>query len=177
MFALVDCNNFHCSCERVFDPKLEGRPVIVLINNDGCAIARSEEAKVIGIDMGMPFFMSEDIIKQHNVAVFSCNYTLYGDMSDQVMKILSTFSPAMELYSIDEVFIDFSELIYKDLLQLGTQLRKTVVQYTGIPVTVGIAPTKTFAKMANRFAKKKKKHTGVHYLVDQQLIDEVLHFT
>src|SRR5688572_5436414 len=106
MFALVDCNNFYVSCERVFNPKLEGRPVVVLSNNDGCAIARSEEAKALGIDMTMPVFMIEKLIKQHNVAVCSSNYTLYGDMSTRVMKVLSSFSPAIELYSVDEAFLD-----------------------------------------------------------------------
>ncbi len=177
MYALVDCNNFYCSCERVFNPKLNGRPVIVLSNNDGCAIARSEEAKACGIDMGMPTFMIEELIKKNNVAVFSSNYTLYGDMSDRVMKILAGFTPTLELYSIDEAFLDLSGFAHKDLLQMGIDLRKTVAKYTGIPITVGIARTKTLAKMANRYAKKKKQAIGVHYLADQVLIDEVLNGT
>ena len=177
MFALVDCNNFYCSCERVFNPKLESKPVIVLSNNDGCAIARSEEAKAVGIDMGMPFFMIQGIIKEHDVQVFSSNYTLYGDMSCRVMKILTSFSPATEMYSIDEAFLDLTDLKYKDLYQLGLTIRKTVTKYTGIPVTAGIGPTKTLAKMANRYAKKKRKATGVHYLSSQELIDEMLAFT
>ena len=157
MFALVDCNNFYASCERVFNPSLEGKPVIVLSNNDGCAIARSEEAKACGIEMGMPAFMLEEIIKQHHVNVFSSNYTLYGDMSNRVINILGTFSPAIELYSIDEAFLDLSGINDRAPDQLGITLRKTIKQYTGIPVTIGIAPTKTLAKMANRYAKK--KHT------------------
>lgn len=177
MFALVDCNNFYVSCERVFNPKLEGKPVIVLSNNDGCAIARSEEAKALGIDMGMPTFMIEEIIREHNVAVFSSNYTLYGDMSDRVMKILAGFTPNIEFYSIDEAFLDFTELKYDDLHQLGVKIRRAVTQQTGIPVTVGIAPTKTLAKMANRYAKNKKKDLRVHCLKDQQDINEVLQFT
>lgn len=177
MFALVDCNNFYASCERVFNPTLEGKPVIVLSNNDGCAIARSDEAKAVGIDMGMPTFMLEAIIKEHDVKVFSSNYTLYGDMSNRVMKILATFSPATELYSIDEAFLDLTTLKYQDLYQLGITIRKTIMQHTGIPVSVGIAPSKTLAKMANRYIKKKKKSIGVHYLSSQKLIDEVLNFT
>ncbi|MEO5998862.1 MAG: Y-family DNA polymerase [Chitinophagaceae bacterium] len=177
MFALIDCNNFYCSCERVFNPKLAMKPVIVLSNNDGCAIARSEEAKEAGIDMGMPFFLIEEIIRQHKVAVFSSNYTLYGDMSSRVMETLGKFCPSIEHYSIDEAFLDFSEMKYEDLYQLGLRIRKTVTQHTGIPVTIGIAPTKTLAKMANRYAKKTKKASGMHYLKDQQLIDEVLEYT
>lgn len=177
MFALVDCNNFYASCERVFNPKLEGKPVIVLSNNDGCAIARSDEAKACGIDMGMPTFMLEEIIKQHDVKVFSSNYTLYGDMSNRVMKILASFSPATEMYSIDEAFLDLTSLQYQDLYQLGVAIRKTIMQYTGIPVSVGIAPSKTLAKMANRYIKKKNKSIGVHCLATQELINEVLNFT
>ena len=177
MYALVDCNNFYVSCERVFNPKLNGQPVIVLSNNDGCAIARSEEAKAIGIDMGMPFFMAEDIIKKNNIAVFSSNYTLYGDMSNRVMEILSSFSPSTEFYSIDEAFLNLSELKNTDLLKLGIDIRCTIDQFTGIPVTIGIAPTKTLCKLANRYAKKKKKSIGVHFLADQEAINEVLNFT
>lgn len=127
--------------------------------------------------MGMPTFMIEELIKKNNVAVFSSNYTLYGDMSGRVMKILAGFTPAIELYSIDEAFLDLSGLAHKDLLQLGIDLRKTIAKHTGIPVTVGIAPTKTLAKMANRYAKKKSQAIGVHYLADQVLIDEVLNDT
>src|SRR4051812_1900739 len=155
MFALVDCNNFYCSCERVFDPSLQGRPVVVLSNNDGCVIARSDEAKALGIIMGTPEYMVRDLIKQNNVAVFSSNYTLYGDMSDRVMAILASFVPRLELYSIDEAFLDLSEMPYTDLLQLGMAIKRAVGQQTGIPVSVGIAPTKTLAKMANRYIKKR----------------------
>jgi DNA polymerase V len=177
MFALVDCNNFYASCERVFNPKLEGKPVIVLSNNDGCAIARSDEAKACGIDMGMPTFMLEAIIREHDVKVFSSNYTLYGDMSNRVMKILAGFSPATEMYSIDEAFLDLTSLKYQDLYQLGITIRKTIMQYTGIPVSVGIAPSKTLAKMANRYIKKKNKSIGVHCLAAQGQINEVLNHT
>ncbi len=177
MYALADCNNFYCSCERVFNPALEGRPVVVLSNNDGCAIARSEEAKQIGVVMGTPAYMIEDLLKQHNVAVFSSNYTLYGDMSDRVMKTFASFVPRMEIYSIDEAFLDLHDLAYTDLLQLGVNIRKTVQQNTGIPVTIGIAPTKTLAKMANRYAKKLHKHTGVFWAANERLTREMLAFT
>ena len=126
MFALVDCNNFYASCERLFNPKLYGRPIIVLSNNDGCAIARSDEAKAIGIVMGSPAYQLQDVIKQNNVAVFSSNYTLYGDISDRVMKTLSMFVPAIEIYSIDEAFLDMRTLKYADLYKLGLQIKKTV---------------------------------------------------
>ena len=174
MFALVDCNNFYCSCERVFNPSLNGRPVVVLSNNDGCVIARSEEAKAIGIRMAIPEYMIRDVIRRHNVAVFSSNYTLYGDMSARVMKILASFVPAMELYSIDEAFLDTSNLAYTDLLALGRRIRKTVLEHTGVPVTVGIAPTKALAKMANRLAKKKFPTVGVYYLANESLVQQAL---
>ena len=174
MFALVDCNNFYASCERLFDPKLNGRPVVVLSNNDGCVIARSDEAKALGIVMGTPAYMIENTLQEHNVKVFSSNYTLYGDLSDRVMKTLASFVPKIELYSIDEAFLDMSELAYTDLLKLGLTIRRTVMQNIGIPVSVGIAPTKTLAKMANRYAKKKFKNVGVFYAANQALLDEML---
>lgn len=177
MYALVDCNNFYASCERVFNPKLEGAPVVVLSNNDGCVIARSDEAKALNIRMGTPAFMFEEFLAKNNVAVFSSNYTLYGDMSERVMKTLSAFVPRLEIYSIDEAFLDLHELAYQDLETLGRAIKKTVKQYTGIPVSVGIAPTKTLAKMANRFAKKTKKHIGVHFLSTPTDITEVLQNT
>ena len=161
MYALVDCNNFYCSCERLFDPTLAKRPVIVLSNNDGCAIARSEEAKALGIVMGTPAFMLQDLIKSKNVAVFSSNYTLYGDISDRVMKTIGRFVPRMEIYSIDEAFLDLQDMSHSDLLRLGIDIRKTVMRDIGIPVTIGIAPTRTLAKMANRYAKKQRKEVGV----------------
>ncbi|MEO6546572.1 MAG: Y-family DNA polymerase, partial [Ferruginibacter sp.] len=176
MYALIDCNNFYCSVERVFNPKLEGRPIVVLSNNDGCVISRSEEAKAAGIVMGTPAHMAMAIFKEHKVAVFSSNYTLYGDMSDRVMKTMAGFVPRMEIYSIDEAFLDMHDLPYTDLLQLGVNIRKTVNKNTGIPVTVGIAPTKTLAKMANRYAKKKHKETGVYWAANKALTDEMLEF-
>lgn len=174
MYALVDCNNFYCSCERIFDPKLNGRPIVVLSNNDGCAIARSEEAKALGIAMGTPAFMIESMLKKNNVAVFSSNYTLYGDMSDRVMKTLARFVPRLEIYSIDEAYLDMNDLLYHDLLILGMTIRKTVVRDTGIPVSIGIAPTKTLAKMANHFAKKRFREIGVYYAGTTELIQEML---
>ena len=162
MFALIDCNN---------------KPVVVLSNNDGCVIARSDEAKSLGIVMGTPTYMSEKFFRQHNVHVFSSNYTLYGDLSERVMKTLSLFIPQLEIYSIDEAFLDMSELVYFDLLPLGVTIRRTVMQNTGIPVTIGIAPTKTLSKMANRYAKKKFKDVGVFYAANEDLINEMLEFT
>lgn len=147
---------------------------MVLSNNDGCVIARSDEAKALGIVMGTPAYMSEPLFNQHGVKVFSSNYTLYGDLSDRVMKTLASFVPKLELYSIDEAFLDMSELNYTDLLQLGMTIKKTVLKNIGIPVTVGIAPTKTLAKMANRYAKKRFKELGVYYAANDELIDEML---
>jgi len=177
MYALIDCNNFYCSCERVFNPKLEGRPVAVLSNNDGCVISRSEEVKQLGIAMATPAFMIDALLRKNNVAVFSSNYTLYGDMSDRVMKTIARFVPRMEIYSIDEAFLDLHDLPYTNLLTLGITIRETVQRDTGIPVTIGIAPTKTLAKMANRYAKKKHKKTGVFWTANTDLIREILHFT
>jgi DNA polymerase V len=162
MIALIDCNNFYVSCERVFDPALRNKPVIVLSNNDGCAIARSEEAKALGIKMGTPAFMIGDLIRQHDVRVFSSNYALYDDMSSRVMQVINSFVPRTEIYSIDEIFADLSGLAYTNLVKLGQDIREAVGRITGIPVSVGIAATKTLAKMANRFAKKKKDANGVY---------------
>lgn len=159
MFALIDCNSFYCSCERVFNPKLEGKPVIVLSNNDGCAVARTDEAKAIGIKMGDPFFKIKDLCKKNKVHVFSSNYTLYGDMSRRVMRILGDFSPDMEIYSIDEAFLSFKG-INRDLIQYSHDIKNLVKQCTGVPVSVGIGPTKVLAKLANNYAKKNKKSTG-----------------
>jgi DNA polymerase V len=177
MYALVDCNNFYCSCERLFDPKLEKKAIVVLSNNDGCAIARSEEAKALGIDMGTPAFMIQSLIDKKSVRVFSSNYTLYGDMSDRVMKTLGSFVPGMEIYSIDEAFLDMHDMHYSDLLKLGVEMRRTVKRNVGIPVTVGIAATKTLAKMANRFAKKTRKDSGVYWAANNELVMEMLQAT
>lgn len=152
MFALVDCNNFYVSCERVFDPALAGRPVIVLSNNDGCAVARSEEAKTLGIPMGAPFFQLRELVRRHRIAVFSSNYALYGDMSARVMQVLGQFTPELEVYSIDEAFL---RLTGDDaaLLDQARTIRETVRQWLGLPVGIGIAPTKTLAKAASWAAK------------------------
>jgi DNA polymerase V len=174
MIALVDCNNFYASCERLFNPSLEGKPVVVLSNNDGCVIARSNEAKELGIEMGAPAFMIEEFLGKNNVAVFSSNYVLYGSLSNRVIKTIQAFAPAIEVYSIDEAFIDMSELTHCDLFELGKAIRSKVRADVGIPVTIGIAPSKTLAKMANRYAKKSCKGIGVHCLDSTEKIKEVL---
>lgn len=153
MFALVDGNNFYVSCERVFNPSLENKPVVVLSNNDGCIISRSNEAKALGLKMAEPIFKRKDFIKQNNVSVFSSNYTLYGDLSNRMMKILRGFSPEVEVYSIDEAFVNLKG-IQCNYEEYGRQIKNTVFQNIGIPVGVGIAPTKTLAKVANKIAKK-----------------------
>lgn len=177
MYALVDCNNFYCSCERVFNPLLEGRPVIVLSNNDGCAISRSEEAKALGIAMASPAFMMRSLIEKHNVAVFSSNYTLYGDMSQRIMETLGNFVPSMEIYSIDEAFLDLHSIGKTNLLELGFSIRKTIRKNIGIPVSIGIAPTKTLAKMANRHAKKNYRQAAVFWAANPSLTNEMLQAT
>ncbi len=174
MYALVDCNNFYASCERLFDPSLHKRPIVVLSNNDGCVIARSDEAKAIGIVMGSPVFMMGEVIKKNGVAVFSSNYTLYGDLSDRVMQTLNSFVPRIEIYSIDEAFLDLSGMNGQDLFALGAKIRQRVKKDIGIPVSVGIAPTKTLAKMANRYAKKCTKPAGVFWAANEDLIREML---
>ena len=156
MYALVDCNNFYVSCERVFAPRLEGRPVVVLSNNDGCLISRSDEAKALGFAMGEPYHLARPRLTQHDVQVFSSNYGLYGDMSRRVVQVLSGFAADVEVYSIDEAFLDFSglRLLAPDLLAHGAQVKARVLAHTGIPTCVGIAPTKTLAKLANRLARR-----------------------
>lgn len=162
MIALVDCNNFFCSCERVFQPQLRTTPVVVLSNNDGCVIARSNESKALGIKMGQPFYQAKELIEKNGVAVFSSNYTLYGDMSSRVMSLLSTYSPKIDIYSIDEAFLDFSEMMQgEELKQYAENMVRQITKGTGIPVSLGIAPTKTLAKVASKFAKKYKAYNGV----------------
>ena len=160
-FALVDCNNFFVSCERLFRPELEGWPVVVLSNNDGCIIARSNEAKALGIAMGAPYFQSRALIEHHEVEVFSSNYALYGDLSCRVMAILQQLEPEVEIYSIDEAFIRLPKCATASLSEQGMALRQRIKQYVGIPVSVGMGPTKTLAKIANRIAKKNPVHKGV----------------
>ena len=164
-FALVDCNNFYVSCERVFRPDLRDKPVGVLSNNDGCFVARSSEVKQLGIKMGTPLFKVQDLVDTHGITLFSSNYALYADMSSRVMSTLESFAPRMEVYSIDEAFLDFSGM-REDLVSYSQGIRKTVQRSTGIPVSVGIAPTKTLAKLANYAAKKWKKTQGVVDLSD-----------
>lgn len=156
MYALVDCNNFYVSCERVFAPRLEGRPVVVLSNNDGCLISRSDEAKALGFAMGEPYHLARPRLEQHDVQVFSSNYGLYGDMSRRVVQVLNGFAAGVEVYSIDEAFLDFSgmHLLAPDLLAYGADVKARVRQHTGIPTCVGMAPTKTLAKLANRLARQ-----------------------
>jgi len=174
LFALVDCNNFYASCERVFDPSLNGKPIVVLSNNDGCVIARSNEAKALGIAMGEPAFKMREMIEQHDVQVFSSNYTLYGDMSKRVMNTLVTFTPTIEVYSIDEAFLDLGDFYQVDLPAYCRNMRHTVWRWTGIPVSIGVAPTKTLAKVANRLAKKSTKANGVLVLTDPKHLEEAL---
>jgi len=159
MFAIADCNNFYASCERVFQPHLEGKPIVILSNNDGCVIARSNEAKLLQVAMGAPYFKIQDYVKQEGIAVYSSNYALYGDLSNRVMQILSGFAPRAEVYSIDECFLDLTGLP-QDLTEYSLQICKTVKQWTGIPISIGIAPTKTLAKLANRLAKKGHSANG-----------------
>lgn len=173
VFALVDCNNFYASCERVFDPSLLNRPVIVLSNNDGCVIARSNEAKALGIKMGQPFFTLGHLVSKHNIAVFSSNFTLYGDMSRRVMDILSMFTPDIEIYSVDEAFLALDGLT-NDPTGYAQRIRTTVHQWTGIPVGIGIGPTKTLAKVANHIAKKNPEHSGVFDITARPDVDELL---
>ncbi|PXX13678.1 DNA polymerase V [Nitrosomonas ureae] len=159
--ALIDVNNFYVSCERVFNPKLEGRPVVVLSNNDGCAVARSNEVKALGVRMGQPWFQLKDLAKKHGIIAYSSNYALYADMSNRVMDILAMFSPDQEIYSIDECFLDLTGFKTKNLAPYGQHIRQTIKQWTGLPVCVGIGSTKTLAKLANHMAKKNPEWNGV----------------
>jgi DNA polymerase V len=176
VFALVDCNNFYCSCERVFNASIHQQPVLVLSNNDGCVVARSSEAKALGIQMGQPVFECRELIEQHNVVLFSSNYSLYADMSARVMSTLSAFSPRVEHYSIDEAFVGVSHIRPECLDAYGQQIRDRVWQFTGIPVSVGIASTKTLAKVANEVVKKTPRYQGVLNLIQysEEELDELL---
>ncbi|MBC8287588.1 MAG: Y-family DNA polymerase [Nitrospinae bacterium] len=173
IFALVDCNNFYASCERVFDPRLKGRAIVILSNNDGCIVARSNEAKALGIPMGVPLFEQKAIIKKHNVAVFSSNYQLYGDMSQRVMDSLRLHALDMEVYSIDEAFLRLDPLQPRNLYEYCKTIRAKVLQWTGIPVSIGIGPTKVLAKVANHVAKK-QTDDGIFDIRSQQAQDEIL---
>lgn len=157
--ALIDVNNFYVSCERVFNPKLKHKPVVVLSNNDGCVISRSNEAKALGIKMGEPWFKCQEIVRKYKIQGLSSNYALYADMSNRVMSILKDFSPNQEVYSIDECFLDLTG--FKNLTSYGKQIRRRILQWTGLPVCVGIGSTKTLAKLANHCAKKMPEFNGV----------------
>ncbi len=174
MFGLVDCNNFYASCERLFRPELEGKPIVVLSNNDGCVIARSNEAKALGIPMGAPEFKYRQQMKAQGVHVFSSNFPLYGDLSARVMSVLDKLSPDLEIYSIDEAFADMSGFNHFDLYQHGLSVRETVYKWTGIPVSIGFARTKTLSKIANRVAKKSPRAQGVFILDGQDKIKNIL---
>ena len=176
IFALIDCNAFYVSCERVFNPKLNNKPVVALSNNDGCIIARSKEAKALGIKMGVPLFKVKDIVERENVIVFSSNYTLYADMSRRVMNIISEFAPSIEVYSIDEAFIELTDMNV-DYESYVRQMRKVILQYTGIPVSIGVASTKTLTKVANHIAKDDESLEGVCSLVKHENLDQVLEDT
>ena len=176
VFALIDCNAFYVSCERVFNPKLNNKPVVALSNNDGCIIARSKEAKALGIKMGVPLFKVKDIVERENVIVFSSNYTLYADMSRRVMNIISEFAPSIEVYSIDEAFIELTNMNV-DYESYVRQMRKVILQYTGIPVSIGVASTKTLTKVANHIAKDDESLEGVCSLVKHENLDQVLEDT
>jgi DNA polymerase V len=173
-FGLIDCNNFYVSCERAFQPALQGKPVVVLSNNDGCVIARSEEAKALGIPMGLPAFQMEERFPDHTIEVYSSNYALYGDMSERVMTTLAQFTPEVEVYSIDEAFLNLAGCGDGDLAAYGHCIRQTVRQWTGIPVSIGIGETKTLAKLANRVAKRMKDAQGVVDLTASSHQEEVL---
>ena len=174
MFALADCNNFFASCERVFRPDLQGKPVIVLSSNDGCAVARSNEAKALGIKMGDPFFKIRHIVAKHNVAVFSGNMALYGDMSQRVRWVLEEFAPSIEVYSIDEAFLDLRGVQNIDFDQYAKKISQRCWKMTSIPVSVGIAPTKTLAKIASKLCKQYPKLRGGCYMHRPQDIEKVL---
>lgn len=166
LLALVDCDAFYVSCERVFRPDLIGKPVAVLSNNDGCVVARSQEIKKLGVKMGVPVFQIQHLVKQHNIQLLSSNFSLYADLSARVMTILEEFAPRLELYSIDEAFLDLTGVCQQDPIAYGHRIKKSVVRATGIPVCVGMGPTKTLAKLANFAAKKWKKTGGVLDLSD-----------
>ena len=170
--ALVDCNSFYVSCERLFNPRIRKKPVVVLSNNDGCIISRSNEAKALGIKMGEPYFKARDIILKNKVEVFSSNYSLYGDLSRRVMRTLKRFNSDIEVYSIDEAFMDLSNYIDTEVESVGREIRQTVLKWTGIPTSIGIAKTKTLSKVENHIAKKKQ--SGVTSLIGIENLDPIL---
>ena len=169
MFALVDCNNFYASCERVFNPNLQHKPIVILSNNDGCIIARSDEAKKLGIPMGAPIFKYRTLIANHNVKVFSSNYSLYGDMSSRVMSILKQFTPDIQVYSIDESFLKLEGFEGYNLTDYGMLMKNRILKWTGIPTCAGIAPTKALSKVANKIARKYPDQTNGVYVIDTEV--------
>ena len=173
IFALVDCNNFYVSCEKAFSPALQGKPVIVLSNNDGCVVARSNEVKALGVPMGIAAFKIRGLIEKNNIEIFSSNYSLYADMSSRVMHALSYFTPQIEVYSIDEAFLNLAGF-GSDLACYGRKIKNTVLKWTGIPVSIGIAQTKTLAKVANKIAKTSPEAAGVFDLTNPAIIDDTL---
>jgi DNA polymerase V len=168
MYALVDCNNFYASCERVFQPQFVGKPVAILSNNDGCVISRSDEAKAAGVPMGAPIFKIKDLVKEKKIQVFSSNYALYGDLSNRVMAILNQFTPNVEIYSIDEAFLNFDGLNISDYQDYGLQMKTRVQKWVGIPVCIGFAETKALSKVANKIAKKFQNRTKGVYVIDSE---------
>ena len=168
MYALVDCNNFYASCERVFQPQLVGKPIVILSNNDGCIISRSDEAKALGISMGAPEFKVRQELKEKNIQVFSSNYPLYGDMSQRVMKILEGFTPHTEPYSIDEAFMNFDGMRIPDFHEYGLQMKNRIMKWLSIPVSVGFAETKALSKVANKIARKFPERTKGVYVIDTE---------
>lgn len=180
MRAIVDCNSFYCSCERLFRPELMLRPVVVLSNNDGCIISRSDEAKILGVEMAGPYFKARPLIEKHNVATFSSNYNLYGDLSWRVMETLRVLLPpgSVEVYSVDEAFLNLDHIPLQELTAFAQHIRQTVEQWTGIAVSIGVAPTKVLSKVANRLAKKNKQVTNCVLVLDsKRKIEQALHKT
>jgi len=168
MYALVDCNNFYASCERVFQPKFNGKPIAILSNNDGCVISRSNEAKAVGVPMGAPAFKIRELVKENDVKVFSSNYPLYGDLSNRVMSILEQFTPNVEIYSIDEAFLNFDGLNVQDYQDYGTQMKSRIQKWVGLPVCIGFAETKALSKVANKIAKEFQARTKGVYVIDSE---------
>jgi DNA polymerase V len=168
MYALVDCNNFYASCERVFQPQLMGKPIVILSNNDGCIISRSDEAKALGISMGAPEFKVREELKQKNIHIFSSNYALYGDLSSRVMKILEGFTPQVEPYSIDEAFMKFDGMKILNFHEYGLQMKTRIMKWLSIPVSIGFAETKALSKVANKIARKYPERTKGVYIIDSE---------
>jgi len=177
MFALVDINSCYCSCEEIFNPKIKGKPIVVLSNNDGCVIARNNAVKKLGVEMGVPAYQIKDQVEKYGIEVFSSNYQLYGDMSTRLMTVLSTFVQDMEVYSIDEAFLDMTGFEHLGLKSYGEKIVKTILQYTGLPVSMGIAPTKTLTKVANKFSKKYKGYNGVCMIDTDEKLKKALQMT